>query len=160
MFNWAREDPQFRALYREACERRAAATGRPGVTGRRHGLTPAMSDTIIGLLESGLSVQQVARRKGMPSFRSIHRWIEQDPDFRMDYEMACHFRAEMLADRVVEVADSEDIPYEQARLMVAVLKWRFGIMSLKRWGTPFREANWPKRTRRTAPGKTAGGVAG
>lgn len=49
--------------------------GRPSIYSKE------LEDSIIDLIESGLSERKIAQMDGMPSIRTIHRWKDEKPEF-------------------------------------------------------------------------------
>jgi len=69
----------------------------------------------------------------MPSTSTVFRWLEQYAGFSELYARAREIQADMLADEILEIADSE-IDTNRARVMIDARKWLAGKLRPKKYG--------------------------
>lgn len=79
--------------------------GRPSIYSKE------LEDSIIDLIESGLSERKIAQMDGMPSIRTIHRWKDEKPEFCLHAKHARAASADIYNDRRMEKSDKL---YEEA----------------------------------------------
>lgn len=70
--------------------------GRPSIYSKE------LEDSIIDLIESGLSERKIAQMDGMPSIRTIHRWKDEKPEFCLRAKHARAASADIYNDRRME----------------------------------------------------------
>jgi hypothetical protein len=68
------------------------------------------------------SLTDICAEEDMPAEASVRRWRRQHPEFGAQYEAARQERAHMLADDVIEIADSEP-DAQRARNRIAARQW-------------------------------------
>lgn len=148
LYKWMKRRPEFALRYDEACAGRSRVLrrhrSRPA-DGPVHALvySAATVKLICGHLLAGRSMSEVARMPGMPPTPTLWLWLRRHPEFRRQYDTACEIRDEILADEIVEIADTcldgeSDTPagvrLALARLQMDVRRWRLG--TLTRVGRP------------------------
>lgn len=114
---------------------------------KQHGLCKYSADLAISVCEKigeGLSLRQIGKIDGMPSFNTILRWLTLHDDFVRMYNIAKEEQAELLADEIISIADKE-MPLDvlgkidggavnQARLQVEARKWVAARLKPKKYG--------------------------
>lgn len=115
--------------------------------------SPKIAAIICEEIAGGRSLRSVCREEGMPTFQTVMRWANEDRDgFRARYTLAMDMRAQMLADEMIEIADSVEIGkrtksksdgtveeitgdmVERSKLRVDARKWLLARLSPKRYG--------------------------
>ena len=99
-------------------------------------------------IAGGDSLRSICREPGMPSFQTVLRWAHENREgFRERYVLATDFRAQALAEELLEIADAarnvatgapgtgEATARVQAeKLRVDARKWILARMAPKRYG--------------------------
>jgi len=89
---------------------------------------------ICARLASGESLLQVCRDEGMPPESTVRRWVADDREgFSAKYAHARDIGLDHQADRIIEIADTEEDP-AKARVMIDARKWHLSKMAPKRYG--------------------------
>lgn len=101
--------------------------------GRPSLYSPALADTIIDGITSGLSLREICRADAMPDRATVFRWLEAHPDFAAKYARAREFQAEANAEEIIDIADTEEDP-ARARVRVDARKWVASKLVPKRYG--------------------------
>jgi len=101
--------------------------------GRPSSYTPAVADIICDRLASGMGLEQACAPDDMPGARTVHRWLENNDEFRQKYARARTEQADRDADDVVKIADEECDP-QRARVRVDARKWRASKLAPKKYG--------------------------
>lgn len=105
------------------------------------------------LATSERGLETICRTEGMPSYRTIYRWLEEHEDFRQKYARAKEMQGQLLAEQIIPIADdsSDDLvtryrqdgtEYEsvdhdninRSRLRVDARKWLAGKLAPKIYG--------------------------
>lgn len=124
--------------------------------GRPTAFTPELGERVCMLIAEGASVAKVGRMQGMPSHRTIYRWLatadavpagegeEGDTKksrpydaFRQQYLRAREIRADSRfesVDSVIEDMRKGRIDANQARVQIDAIKWQVGKENAKRYG--------------------------
>lgn len=71
--------------------------------------------------------------EGMPSEASVYNWLRNYPDFLEKYARARELMADINADSIVEIADTEEDP-NKARVRIDARKWWAGKVQPKKYG--------------------------
>lgn len=102
-------------------------------TGRPSSYSEDVADTICQELMAGKSLREICAVEGMPSSTTVFRWLEQYSEFRGLYARAREVQADVLADEIIEIADTETDP-NRARVMIDARKWLASKLRPKRYG--------------------------
>jgi len=120
--------------------------------GRPSDYTTELGEEICLLMAEGMSALKISKIAGMPSYRSIMRWLNKHEDFRHNYMRAREARADFLAEEALEIIDDKsqdilDIPeggdtrlitnsaaVQRAKLQFEGRKWAAAQMAPKKWG--------------------------
>lgn len=62
-------------------------------------------DRIIDEIQAGRTLSDICNDPGMPSRRSVSRWINQDADFEKRYESAKGIQADVLFEKIIDTAE-------------------------------------------------------
>lgn len=90
-------------------------------------------DQICSLIAEGKSVQTIAAMENMPSSPTIYRWLAEDPDFVERYTRAREQQADLYAEEIVNIADTEADP-NKARVRIDARKWVAAKLKAKVYG--------------------------
>jgi len=90
-------------------------------------------DEICGLISSGKSITEICDMDGMPARLTLYRWMREYPDFGNAYVRAREERADLLAEEVLTIADTETDP-NKARVRVDARKWAAAKLNPKNYG--------------------------
>jgi hypothetical protein len=106
---------------------------------KRPNFTPAIARRICDLISGGASLDKISALPGMPSRRTVCRWMEENPDFERQYEIARRQRTDALVDEAIEIADSvrgetENAAVQAARLAVDTRRWLASKLLPERFG--------------------------
>lgn len=107
------------------------------MTGRKSEFTQDMADIICEKIVEGMSVRAISREPGMPSFVTIFKWLNQQPEFAKQYTYAKEVQAESFADEMVDIADFGEVEKEQNnrdRLRIDTRKWVASRLLPKKYG--------------------------
>jgi hypothetical protein len=108
----------------------------PRPPGRPSDYTPELAAEICEFLAEGKSLRWVCEQDGMPSRRSVLRWLRANADFQAAYRVAREYGAEALADEIIDLASQHMEPAAApvARFRLDAVKWAASKLSPKRWG--------------------------
>lgn len=97
--------------------------------------TDEIIDELLERISSAESLNQICNDPRMPSRRTVYGWIENPDkaDFKRAYEVAQRERANLLADQIIEIADSTEDP-QKARVQVDARKWIAARIHNRQWG--------------------------
>ena len=92
-------------------------------------------DAICDRIANGESLRSICKDADMPNAGSVCRWMAQDESGLLgeQYARARQAQAEVIADEVVDIADSEEDP-AKARVRIDARKWYAGKMKPKVYG--------------------------
>lgn len=76
-------------------------TGRPTVYSQK------IADAICTRLSDGEPLRMICRDKGMPSYRTVYKWKEADPDLNSRIACAREAGFDAIAEQCLEIADDE-----------------------------------------------------
>lgn len=89
---------------------------------KRIAYSQAQAAKIGELIGSGLTLKEVCELPGMPSRTTTYKWLGQHDEFANIYARAREERADMVADEVIAIADTEPDP-AKARVRIDARKW-------------------------------------
>lgn len=102
-------------------------------TGRPSMFSPDVANTICMEIMAGKGLREVCAMEGMPGTSTVYSWLREHPEFQDAYARAREIQADVLADEVVEIADTEPDP-NRARVMIDARKWLAGKLRPKKYG--------------------------
>lgn len=94
-------------------------------------------DAICEAIACGDSLAKVLRKKGMPGYSTVIRWLRDDEDFRVDYARAREAQADADADKIGDIVDrvlAGKLDPQAARAAIDALKWTAGKRQPKKYG--------------------------
>jgi hypothetical protein len=101
--------------------------------GRPSGYSVDVADTICQEIMTGKSLREICAQEGMPAASTVYAWLGQYPEFSAQYARAREVQADVLADEILEIADSDPDP-NRARVMIDARKWRASKLRPKKYG--------------------------
>ena len=116
--------------------------------------TQALADTICDYLAEGKSLRQIEKIKGMPSARTVYRWLAEPGNgaFRQQYAYAREAQADIMGEEMLDIADDGsndfmtitkgDASYvienkewtSRSKLRVDARKWLMSKLAPKKYG--------------------------
>ncbi len=102
--------------------------------GRPSQYTVALADKICELLAFGKSLLKICDMKGMPTYRSVMRWVIKHEEFCHKYEMARKVQRERWADEIIDIPDNSKGDVQRARLRVDSRKWVLARLEPRKYG--------------------------
>lgn len=84
-------------------------------------------------IAEGYSLRTICASEGMPSERSVYNWLTTDDAFLQRYTRAREQQADLYADEIIEIADTEE-DSNRARVRIDARKWKAARMSPKKYG--------------------------
>ena len=105
--------------------------------GRPTDYTPELAATICTLLMEGLSLRKICKKKGLPALSTACKWLATNPEFSEQYARAREVQAELLADEIVEIADTATDKNDAPAVSVKVeaRKWTASKLLPKKYGS-------------------------
>ena len=114
---------------------------------------PDVANQICELIVQGYTIREIDAKPELPSKTLIFKWLAQQPAFAEQYARARDFRADDMADEIMEISDDgtndwierqqrdgtiEAIPdhelVQRSRLRVDTRKWLMGKLKPKKYG--------------------------
>lgn len=119
--------------------------GRPTI------FTPEIAAQICERVADGESLRSICKDEALPGRTTVLRWLAENEDFRGQYARAREAQADLLADEVIEIADTpvtgiktkttqdgveitKGDMIEHRRLQVDARKWFAGKVAPKKYG--------------------------
>lgn len=113
--------------------------------------TEAKADDICEWVARGRSLVSYCKRKGSPSYRTVMRWLKEQPAFQHDYAVAHDHQADYYAEEIIDIADKARMGkkttrrgtevetvtgdmVERSRLQIDARKWRAAKLRPKKYG--------------------------
>ena len=84
-------------------------------------------------IASGKALKDVCLMSGMPKRPTVYQWFSEYPEFKDMYTRAREERADLLADEILLIADTEDDP-NKARVRIDARKWWAAKVNPKSYG--------------------------
>lgn len=121
---WRREQPTFD--YELAVNLRRGRGRQRHVARRR---CAAVAPRILGRVAAGASLAEAVQAPGLPSLKTLHRWLRADPDFARRMRLACAHRDALLIDQLQTLAERA-VPgtVTEAKALMAPISARLGRM--------------------------------
>lgn len=85
-------------------------------------------------IAKGGSLVSYCKREDTPSYTSIMKWMGMYPDFAEKYARAREAQADVLAEEIIDIADSKRDDPQRSRLMMDARKWYAGKLRPKKYG--------------------------
>jgi hypothetical protein len=97
--------------------------------------TPQIGEFICNDLASGKSLRQICEAPDMPGRRTVLDWLELFPDFRAKYARAREAQADVMDEKILEVAEAcTNENAQAARVKIDAYKWRASKLAPKKYG--------------------------
>ncbi len=96
----------------------------------------AQFDTVCQRIAEGESLVDICKRKDMPDYSTVCRWLQKDGEegaVRKRYARAREDQADFYADQIIAIADNEP-DAQKARNRVDARKWVASKLKPKRYG--------------------------
>ena len=96
-----------------------------------------VAEEIFSQLIEGKSLAEICRQKGMPKYRTVFQWLQDDERFALDYARAREAQADTDADRIGEIAGKVAqglMDPQAARVAIDAYKWTAGKRKPKVYG--------------------------
>ncbi len=84
-------------------------------------------------LASGKSLRSYCLLPSTPDLRTVRRWLADKADFRLQYALAREEQADVYADEIIEIADTEE-DTAKARNRIDARKWIASKLKPKKYG--------------------------
>jgi hypothetical protein len=104
----------------------------PNLGGRPSVYTQELAHRICEAVANGEALQDVCSQPGMPARRTVYYWLRTNDEFAAAYELAREMRADLLADEVVKISDTEDPA--RARVQIDARRWAASKLNPRRYG--------------------------
>jgi hypothetical protein len=96
--------------------------------------TPEFAAEICRRMSEGESLRQVCRDTGMPE-ATVRQWVRDNREgFATQYQQARSLQVESWSDKIIELAERDDLEPNDKRLRVDTLKWLMSKLAPKRYG--------------------------
>ncbi|AYH33237.1 ubiquitin carboxyl-hydrolase [Pectobacterium parmentieri] len=105
--------------------------------GRPSDYMPEVAEDICKLLMQGESLRAICKRQGMPHIATVMAWLHRHEEFNEQYARAREIQAEILAEDVMNIADSaieDGAAVAKAKLQVDARKWYTAKVAPRRYG--------------------------
>jgi hypothetical protein len=96
----------------------------------------AVQAKICQQLMTGSSLREICRQKDMPGLETVMGWLRVNPVFSVQYAQAREAQAEMMADRMIEIAlnPPKNVDPAVLRAQMEAIKWAAGKMKPAKYG--------------------------
>lgn len=68
---------------------------------------PNVKDAVIDWISEGKTLREFCRQEGMPSYRAIYRWLEDDEEFASRFAQARDIGADVIAEEALAIINEE-----------------------------------------------------
>ena len=92
-----------------------------------------LAANICGHIADGLALKEICLLAGMPSRRTAYKWLGEHANFMRMYARAREERADLIADEIVTIADTDPDP-NRARIRIDARKWWAAKVNPKKYG--------------------------
>ena len=96
----------------------------------------AVQEKICQQLMTGMSMREICQDKDMPHMETVMGWLRTNTAFSVQYAQAREAQAEMMADRMIEIALNPPTNMDAAvlRAQMEAIKWAAGKMKPAKYG--------------------------
>jgi len=101
--------------------------------GRPSGYSVDVADTICQEIMTGKSLRTICAQEDMPGASTVYSWLREHPEFQEAYVQAREVQADVLADEIIEIADTEP-DAQVARNRIDARKWLASKLRPKKYG--------------------------
>lgn len=95
--------------------------------------TQERADAICEEIVKGKSLRAICAADDMPAVSTIFKWMNDFPSFSEQYARAKDEQAELLADEIISIADTE-ADSQKARVRIDARKWVASKLKPKKYG--------------------------
>ncbi len=93
------------------------------------------ADSICDWVAQGKSLVSFCKLDATPGYRTVMRWLSEQPTFTAAYRTAHQHQADYLAEEVLDIADKAKIEgADVARLRIDARKWYAAKLAPKKYG--------------------------
>ncbi len=92
-----------------------------------------MGALICEMVANGLALKEICALDGMPARTTAYKWLAEHEDFANMYARAREERADLIADEIVTIADTEP-DANKARVRIDARKWWAAKVNPKKFG--------------------------
>jgi hypothetical protein len=127
---------------RRAVQRPAARTLAPGRAQNRRCQSSAggritysddLAAKLCELVADGKSLKEACELPNMPARRTVYKWLAEHNNFMLMYARAREERADLVADEIITIADTETDP-QKARNRIDARKWWAARVNPRQYG--------------------------
>ena len=106
------------------------------MAGRPSKYTEDLTEEICLLLTLGMSLRNICLKKEMPCIATVMKWLRLNPEFAAQYAHAREAQAELMGDRMVELAlnPPKNADPNMLRVQMDAIKWAAGKMRPAKYG--------------------------
>lgn len=115
--------------------------GRPSIYSEK------VADKICNKIADGEGLITICAADDMPAKTTVFRWLESKPEFRDKYARAREDQAEVHADEIITIADTEE-DVNRAKVRIDARKWTASKLRPKKYGS-FQQVEMTGETRTT-----------
>lgn len=105
--------------------------------GRKTTYDQKKADKICELIAQGMSLRSICAESGMPTERTVHRWLIDKEEFCQQYARAREDQADFYTDQIIEIADTVEpdaASVAKAKLQIDARKWKASKLAPKKYG--------------------------
>jgi hypothetical protein len=102
--------------------------------GREDSYTEELAEEICELIASGKTLLQIEQLEGMPTRRTVNRWLLKYPAFKSQYADARAMQGDYEFELMREKAEDMDLPADQKRIIIDTMKWRAERLNPRNYG--------------------------
>ena len=102
-------------------------------TGRPSTFSQDVADAICQEIMAGKSLREICTREDMPATSTVYEWLSRDAEFADHYAHAREIQADVLADEIIHIADTEP-DAQKARNRIDARKWLSSKLRPKKFG--------------------------
>ena len=105
--------------------------GRPSI------YTNELCETICARIALGESLNKIVTDDSMPAMTTVFRWLREKEEFRQNYEAAKAEQAELFADQIAEIIDTEPLQVVDqngvSRVDSGWVSWQRNRVDARKW---------------------------
>lgn len=102
--------------------------------GRPSDYTDEVALEICAQIAEGKSLRSICKAEGLPSLRTVMRWLNEREAFQQQYARAREDQADSLADELIDIADRDDLDPNDKRVRLDARKWAASKLKPKKYG--------------------------
>ncbi len=131
MYHWLARHPDFAERFARA----KAAQLETGMRtrGRPTNYSPAVAATICERVMFGQTTGRICDSPGMPSRKTLFRWLTLSKDFAARYARAKEIQAHLLADEILDIADDPALEPAVKRIRIDARKGLFEMLKPRKY---------------------------